>query len=122
MANREEQVPTTLGLLLATLREQKGWTLREVEEATGKEVSNAYLSQLENGRIAKPSPHILHSLAEAYEVPYDMLMEKAGYLVRSKAEGQRHGRLPTNAIENLTEDEERALLTYLKIYRAQKKK
>ena len=38
-------------------------TLREVEEATNKEVSNGYLSQLESGRISKPSPHILYTLS-----------------------------------------------------------
>ena len=45
-----------LGSLLADLRQAKGLSLREVEEATGRAVSNAYLSQLENGKIQKPSP------------------------------------------------------------------
>jgi hypothetical protein len=43
--------PGELGGVLADLRTAKGFSLREVEEATGKAVSNAYLSQLENGRI-----------------------------------------------------------------------
>jgi transcriptional regulator with XRE-family HTH domain len=46
---------------------------------TGKAVSNAYLSQLEHGKIKRPSPNVLHSLAEVYAVPYEALMEKAGY-------------------------------------------
>jgi len=41
-------------------------SLRQVEEATEKEVSNAYLSQLETGKIVKPSPNILHALARVY--------------------------------------------------------
>jgi transcriptional regulator with XRE-family HTH domain len=67
-----------LGALLADLRVAKGLSLREVEEATDKAVSNACLSQLENGKIKKPSPNVLHSLAEVYAVPYEALMEKAG--------------------------------------------
>ena len=105
MANKEDRSANTLGPFLATLRASKGWTLREVEEATEKEVSNAYLSQLENGKISKPSPHILHSLAQVYGMAYEILMEKAGYIVRSSPDQQRHGRLPTSAIENLTDEE-----------------
>ena len=80
--------PSELGALLADLRTAKGFSLREVEEATGKAVSNAYLSQLENGKIKKPSPNVLHSLAEVYVVPYEALMEKAGYLLPSE-DGRR---------------------------------
>jgi len=40
--------PNELGPLLADLRTAKRLSLRQVEEATGKAVSNAYLSQLEN--------------------------------------------------------------------------
>ena len=73
--------PAELGTLLADLRMAKGLSLREVEEATDRAVSNAYLSQLENGRIKKPSPNVLHALAEVYSVPYEALMEKAGLSV-----------------------------------------
>ncbi len=73
--------PNELGSLLADLRTAKRLSLRQVEEATGKAVSNAYLSQLENGKIHKPSPNVLHSLSGVYAVPYEALMEKAGYLL-----------------------------------------
>lgn len=122
MATKPERPETSsLGPYLASIRASKKMTLREVEEATGREVSNAYLSQLENGKINKPSPHILHSLAEVYGVDYSVLMERAGYIVRPSANQERHGTVPTFAIENLSQDEERALLTYLKIYRNGKK-
>jgi hypothetical protein len=52
----------SLGSHLARLRKAAGLSLRQVEEATGQEVSNAYLSQLENNKISKPSPNILHAL------------------------------------------------------------
>jgi len=48
-----------------------------VEEATNKEVSNAYLSQLENDKITKPSPNILHALASVYKTSYEDLMARA---------------------------------------------
>ena len=110
--------PVELAALLRDLRAAKGLSLREVEEATGQAVSNAYLSQLENGRIKKPSPHVLHSLAEVYVVPYDALMEKAGYLLPSKEGGGRRTRLAVFAIDDLTAEEEEELLKYLAFLRS----
>lgn len=113
-----------LGIYLKTLRSGAGMSLREVEEATGKEVSNAYLSQLESGKILKPSPNILHSLATAYAVSYENLMERAGYIAPGgqRKPQQKHGRAATFSIENLSEDEERELLKYLAWVRSQREK
>ncbi len=110
--------PNELGAVLADLRKAKGLSLREVEEASGKAVSNAYLSQLENGRIQKPSPNVLHSLADVYAVPYETLMERAGYLLPSKASGGRRRRLAAFAIDDLTAEEEEELLKYLAFLRS----
>jgi transcriptional regulator with XRE-family HTH domain len=110
--------PSELGALLADLRTAKGLSLREVEEATGKAVSNPYLSQLENGRIRKPSPNVLHSLAGVYAVPYEALMEKAGYLLPGENGGGRRNRLTAFAIDDLTAEEEEELLKYLAFLRS----
>lgn len=110
--------PSELGALLADLRVAKGFTLREVEEATGKAVSNAYLSQLENGRVRKPSPNVLHSLSGVYGVPYEALMEKAGYLLPPEDGGGRRRRLAAFAIDDLTAEEEEELLKYLAFLRS----
>ena len=107
-----------LGGLLADLRTAKGFSLRQVEEATDRAVSNAYLSQLENGRIKKPSPNVLHSLAEVYAVPYETLMEKAGYLLPSEDRGGHRRRLAAFAIDDLTAEEEEELLKYLAFLRS----
>ena len=112
--------PNELGVLLADLRTAKGLSLREVEEATGNAVSNAYLSQLENGKIKKPSPNVLHRLAEVYVVPYEALMEKAGYLLPSEGGGGRRKRLAAFAIDDLTAEEEEELLKYLAFIRSRK--
>jgi transcriptional regulator with XRE-family HTH domain len=110
-----------LGAVLADLRTAKGFSLRQVEEATDKAVSNAYLSQLENGKIKKPSPNVLHSLAAVYAVPYEALMEKAGYLLPSEStNGGRRRRLAAFAIDDLTAEEEEELLKYLAFLRSRK--
>ena len=111
--------PNELGALLADLRKAKGFSLREVEEGTAKAISNAYLSQLENGRIRKPSPNVLHALAGVYAVPYETLMEKAGYLLPSQGKaGGRRRRLAAFAIDDLTAEEEAELLKYLAFLRS----
>lgn len=117
----------SLAKFLSDIRTVKKLTLREVEEATNKEVSNAYLSQLETGKISKPSPNVLHSLAKVYGVAYETLMEKAGYFSPSSASEsattaqQRHGRAATFANENLSPDEEAQLLEYLAFLRTRRK-
>lgn len=110
----------TLGQYLASIRADRKMTLREVEEATNKGVSNAYLSQIENDKIRRPSPNVLHSLAEIYAISFENLMGKAGYLMppSGRSDGDRHGRVPTFAEYNLTEEEESELLRFLQFLRS----
>lgn len=109
--------PGELGSILADLRRAKGLSLRGVEEATDRAVSNAYLSQLENGRVKKPSPNVLRCLAEVYAVPYESLMEKAGYLLPSDGDDGPRKRQAIFAIDDLTAEEEEELLKYLAFLR-----
>jgi transcriptional regulator with XRE-family HTH domain len=110
--------PSELGALLADLRTAKGLSLRDVEEATARAVSNAYLSQLENGKIRRPSPNVLHALSECYAVPYEALMEKAGYLLPDGNGPRRRSSLKAFAIDDLTAEEEEELLKYLAFLRS----
>jgi transcriptional regulator with XRE-family HTH domain len=98
----------------------KRLTLRQVEEATGQGVSNSYLSQLEHDRIRKPSPNILHSLAEVYAISYAVLMEKAGYVTTASGgdQGAKSGGGAALANEDLTSEEEEELLRFLAFLRA----
>jgi|CXWL01.1.fsa_nt_gi transcriptional regulator with XRE-family HTH domain len=115
-----QQTPTiTLGSHLAELRTSRGLSLREVEEATEKAVSNAYLSQVERGKILQPSPNILYSLSEIYGVPYESLMEMAGYIMplSQRDDNKKHGKVITSAFGYLTKDEEKELIEYLKFVR-----
>ena len=113
-----EGQPNVIGVVLADLRKAKGLSLREVQDASDGAVSNAYLSQLERQKIKKPSPNVLHSLAEVYGVPYETLMEKAGYLLPdTEGRGGRRRRLAVFAIDDLTAEEEEELLKYLAFLR-----
>lgn len=103
-----------LGTHLAQLRAATRLSLRQVEAATDNEVSNAYLSQLENNKIARPSPNVLHALARVYKTSYEDLMRRAGYISSdSDISRGRRGRAAAFAIQDLTPDEEKALIDYL---------
>jgi HTH-type transcriptional regulator, competence development regulator len=117
------EVKLTLGQYLASIRNDRGLSQRDVEKATNKVVSNAYLSQIETDQIKKPSPNILHALAELYEVSYESLMERAGFVVptKSRASGERHGRVATFAGHHLTPEEEKQLVEFLGYLRSRKK-
>ena len=121
--NTEVRQPNSLGPYLKKARQDLQMTLRDVEEASGKEISNAYLSQLESGKITKPSPHILFTLSTVLHVAYETLMERAGYIVpaANRAAGAKHGRAATFAIDNLTADEENELLDYLNFIRTKRR-
>lgn len=125
MAHDTKEAPRTdsLGDYLKTVRLGLKMTLRDVEKATQGDVSNAYLSQIENGKIENPSPHILHSLSQVYQVSYQSLMARAGYVVPNngqRASGKKHGSAATFAIEHLSAAEEKALLEYLAFYRSKR--
>jgi HTH-type transcriptional regulator, competence development regulator len=113
-----------LGEQLRQVRRVKNVSLREVERATG--ISNAYLSQLENGDATNPSPHILHKLAEFYEVPYISLMKTAGYLEETQATKNRPS--PPTSIQavlmatKLTDEETEMVADYIAYLRSRPKK
>jgi HTH-type transcriptional regulator, competence development regulator len=114
----------TLGQFLASIRTDRRMTLRQVEEASDKEVSNAYLSQIENGKIQQPSPNVLHAISEVYGIDYARLMEMAGHITPSKnsrSDSERHGRAATFADHHLTAAEEAELMDYLKHIRTRKR-
>jgi transcriptional regulator with XRE-family HTH domain len=114
-------VKLTLGQYLASIRKDRRMTLREVEEATKKEVSNAYLSQIETDKIQKPSPNVLHALSEIYRIEYEKLMEMVGYIPASRPATKRHGRVATFAEHTLTPAEESALMEYLQFIRSRRR-
>jgi transcriptional regulator with XRE-family HTH domain len=118
--NDPRNVSLSLGSYLSSIRADRGLTLREVQEKTDNEVSNAYLSQVERELVPKPSARVLRALANAYGIDGVSLLERAGYVERpSRPVNARHGRSNAFAEHSLTPEEEVAMLDYLRWYRHQ---
>ena len=105
-----------LGGYLRSARDQRNLSLRAVERATG--ISNAYLSQIESGKIREPSPTVLHKLAELYSVPYADLMALAGYPGPAPTEKTT----ADSRLGPMTPNEERAVREYLDFLRSKRSK
>lgn len=107
----------TLGSILRFGRDGKGFTLREVEDVTG--VSNAYLSQLENDKIKKPSANVLYKLSTLYGMTIEGLLQAAGIVEKpSKV------KMPASLLGAvvITKTEEQELIEYLQYLRFKKNK
>jgi len=109
-----------LSVYLKKTRKEKGLTLRAVQQATG--VSNPYLSQLENGKIRKPSPSILHKLSDCYGVSYERLLQLSGHPTPKRQNSPRLAHRIGTRLEDLTEEEEEKLTEYLDFLRTRMQK
>ena len=108
-----------LGSFLASSRKQRGLTLRAVESEVG--VSNAYLSQLERGKIRSPSPVVLHKLSELYGISYASVLELAGYPVPESSQPTSTESSFAARLGPTTAEEEEALVEYLEFLRSRRK-
>ena len=113
MTPRTPDTSNDLGPYLKSARRSVGLTLRDVEAKT--DITNGYLSQIENQLIAKPSPNVLYQLAELYGVEYSDLLVRAGHRVPAPASQQADALngIPLRALEDLNEQEKRNLMDYL---------
>lgn len=104
--------PTELGQVLAQARRDRGWSLRRAERET--RIRNAHLFQIESGGIARPEPSILWSLAEAYELDFDVLMRITGHIGRADQSSRRSliG-AALHALDDLTPEEQQGVLRYM---------
>ncbi|MNB86514.1 HTH-type transcriptional repressor RghR [compost metagenome] len=66
------------GVYLKKLREAHGLTLNQFASRTG--ISGSQISRMENGIRGVPKPATLRKIADALGMPYEQLMEQAGYL------------------------------------------
>ncbi|MEZ2737245.1 helix-turn-helix domain-containing protein [Aneurinibacillus aneurinilyticus] len=69
---------TNFGQFLRNLRNKKDMTVNQLAMYSG--VSAAAISRIENGKRGVPKPETIRKIAEALKVPYEELMEAAGYL------------------------------------------
>jgi len=96
--------------LLSEARRVKGVSLREVERATG--ISNAYVSQLETGAVAEPSPRKLLALSEYFGISYGLLMNACGYVLPEQRMDMQNSATEFMG-ERLTIDESAAVAAFL---------
>lgn len=107
-----------LGRLLADARKRHNLTLRAVENTVG--ISNAYLSQLETGKVQSPSPVVLHKLSELYGLSYGTIMREAGYPLPKNLKTDESSSRITARVGQITDEEEDAVVEYLRFLRSQR--
>jgi len=100
-------------------------TLRDVEEMV--KISNAYLSQVENGQRGVPTMRILSKLARAYGVSVTVLAEKATAEIRKQKMESGPNPSPdtefvSRGYENLTEENKNKLKSFLDYLQSQQKR
>lgn len=113
---------TELGEKVREARRERGWSLRKAEEVTG--IHNSHLTQIETGRIARPSTPLLWQLHTGLGLDYDELLRLAGHVTTStpdarEARLQRAG-LMMRQIEHLTPEEQDELLQWIEEKRRQR--
>lgn len=80
----------TIGEYVSYIRQTREYTLKDVVEFVRTAIKNkgldpqcslsrGYLSNLETGKHFQPSPFKLKALAFVYKIPYESLLQKAGY-------------------------------------------
>lgn len=115
----------SLGETLKDARKLIPFTLREVEESTG--ISNAYLSQLENDKIKKPSANVLYKLSSLYKIELTTLLRAGGIISKSSKEDKSEKKT-TSEWENriafytdkLSEEDKDKILDYIKFLKHNK--
>ncbi len=109
----------TIGVVLRQAREVRQLSAGDASRAAG--ISPAYLNRLENDAVKKPSPHVLHQLSEALQVPYADLLRLSGYPLPNEPDDSTTSTVSGALFADLTEDERDELLEYLAWYRARKR-
>jgi transcriptional regulator with XRE-family HTH domain len=110
---------TTIGNVLRQAREVRELTAMDAARAAG--ISGAYLSKLENDAVKRPSPHVLHQLSEALDIPYAELMRLSGYVVPGDPDAPLTESVGAALFADLTADEREELIEYLAWYRARRR-
>lgn len=90
----------SFGEYLKQLRKDKSISQRALAEKSG--VSNAEISRIETGGRQKISPDVLRAIAPILEVPYEELMDKAGYISKNTSFIVEHREAEERFIEIVT--------------------
>lgn len=98
-----------LGEAIRTQRKLAKLSLRELAHLS--DLSNAYLSQLERG-LHEPSIRVVKSIAAAFDLPAEVLLERAGLLKEDTSDRPEPDRIETAILADrrLTDTQKQALL------------
>jgi transcriptional regulator with XRE-family HTH domain len=112
----EEVIGMGLGVSIRSLREEIG--LSQAQLAGQAELSQGYLSQIENDEVQNPSASVLFRLAEALHVDPRCLLEAAGYRDILGNGGDADFETPVDPdllrfLARLPQEEQRYLLRFL---------
>ena len=108
-----------MGGVLRQARDVRQLSAADAARAAG--ISAAYLNRLENDAVKKPSPHVLHQLSEALNVPYDELLHLSGYPLPQRRSSGVAQSIGSALFADLTDDERDELLEYLAWYRSRRR-
>ena len=96
-----------IGAYLKTLREKRELSLRDVERLAN--ISSGHLSMVEQEKVREPSPRILHSLADLYNVSYVGLMKRTGYLPSGLPEDRPAASVAFRGAERLSPEQRKLI-------------
>jgi transcriptional regulator with XRE-family HTH domain len=70
--------PMTFGEFIKNLRTENKLSQRDLAELSG--ISSAEVSRIETGERKKPSPLSIKAFASCLHIPYEQLLQQAGYM------------------------------------------
>ena len=125
----------TVGQYLSSLRESKGLTMSAVVDEIKRLIKNnklesqsaisrGYLSSLESDKYTHPSPFKLKGLAVTYNIPYELLLNKAGYLDKTskKVKEDATFTLMLKEVQDMTVRERQTVLDYIEYVKSRRNK
>jgi len=123
----------TIGKYLSSLREAKGFTMSAVVDeikqliktntlSEQSAISRGYLSSLEADKYLHPSPFKLKALANVYKIPYELLLNKAGYLDKTnkKVKEDATFTLMLKEVQDMTPGERESVLDYIEFVKSRR--
>ena len=126
---------STIGQYLSGLRESKGLTMSAVvdeikrliktnELENQSAISRGYLSSLESDKYNHPSPFKFKGLAVVYNIPYELLLNKAGYLDKTskKVKEDASFTLMLKEVQDMTVRERQTVLDYIEYVKSRRNK
>lgn len=125
----------SIGDYVSYIRETRGYTLKDVVDFVKNAVKNhelrsecslsrGYLSNLETGKHPHPSPFKLEALAFVYKIPYESLLQKAGYWEKTinKLKEDTTLTLMLKEVDDMTDTEVKSVIDYIDFVKSRRTK